>query len=186
MNTASAVSSDVILADAGDEDMPAIRRIYAHHVLHGLASFEEEAPSLDEMRSRRRAVRDLGLPYLAAKDARDGRLLGYAYAALYRPRRAYRFTVEDSVYLAAGEQGRGIGRLLLQALIARCAAAGCRQMVAIIGDGHNNAASVGLHRACGFRMVGVLQDVGFKQDGWRDTVLMQRSLGDGATTKPAG
>lgn len=112
-------------------------------------------------------------------------MLGYAYATQYRPRRAYRFTVEDSVYMAEGAQRRGIGRLLLQGVIDRCEAAGFRQMIAIIGDGSNNAGSVGLHAACGFRMVGTFENVGFKHDGWRDTVLMQRALGNGHTTKPS-
>lgn len=176
--------SPVTLSDASESDMAQIQRIYAHHVLHGLASFEEEPPALAEMLERREKVLEHGLPYLAAKDESD-RVLGYAYATPYRPRRAYRFTVEDSVYLAEGAQRRGIGRLLLQAVIDRCTAAGFRQMVAIIGDGENNAGSVGLHAACGFRMVGSFTDVGFKHDGWRDTALMQRVLGDGAETRPS-
>jgi L-amino acid N-acyltransferase YncA len=180
---AHAPSPSVILADASEADMAQIQRIYAHHVRQGLASFEEEPPPLDEMLARREKVLEHGLPYLAAKDS-DGRVLGYAYATPYRPRRAYRFTVEDSVYMAEGAQRRGIGRLLLQGVIDRCTAAGFRQMIAIIGDGEHNAGSVGLHAACGFRMVGVFQDVGFKHDGWRDTALMQRSLGNGAATKP--
>jgi len=173
----------VTLGDASETDMAQVQRIYAHHVLHGLASFEEEPPSLEEMLGRRAKVLEHGLPYLVAKDG--DRVLGYAYATQYRPRRAYRFTVEDSVYMAEGAQGRGIGRLLLNAVIGRCAAAGFRQMIAIIGDGSNNAGSVGLHGACGFRLVGTFETVGFKHDGWRGTVLMQRALGDGAETKPA-
>lgn len=169
-----------ILSDATEADMAQIQRIYAHHVLQGLASFEEAPPSLDEMLSRREKVLEHGLPYLVAKAANEDRVLGYAYATQYRPRRAYRFTVEDSVYMAEGAQRRGIGRLLLQGVVDRCAAAGFRQMIAIIGDGENNAGSVGLHRACGFRMVGSFTDVGFKHDGWRDTALMQRALGEGA------
>lgn len=180
MNT---LSPTVLLRDASADDMAQVQRIYAHHVLHGLASFEEEPPTLDEMLRRRAAVLDHGLPYIVAA-ADDGRLLGYAYATQYRPRRAYRFTVEDSVYMAEGQQGRGIGKRLLNAVIARCEAAGFRQMVAIIGDGENNAGSVKLHRACGFRLVGTLETVGFKHDGWRDTILMQRSLGEGAASKP--
>lgn len=172
----------ITLSDATEADMAQIQRIYAHHVLQGLASFEEEPPPLAEMRARREKVLEHGLPYLVAKE--NDRVLGYAYATPYRPRRAYRFTVEDSVYLAEGAQRRGIGRLLLQAVIDRCTAAGFRQMVAIIGDGENNAGSVGLHAACGFRLVGSFTDVGFKHDGWRDTALMQRVLGDGAETKP--
>ncbi len=179
--TALAPSLSVILADASESDMAQIQRIYAQHVLQGLASFEEEPPPLAEMLSRREKVLEHGLPYLVAKE--HDRVLGYAYATPYRPRRAYRFTVEDSVYMAEGAQRRGIGRLLLQGVIDRCESAGFRQMIAIIGNSAN-AGSIGLHAACGFRMVGVFQDVGFKHDGWRDTVLMQRSLGEGAGTKP--
>lgn len=173
-----------LLSDATEADMAQVQRIYAHHVLQGLASFEEEPPPLAEMLERRAKVLEHGLPYLVAKDAHEDRVLGYAYATPYRPRRAYRFTVEDSVYMAEGAQRRGIGRLLLQAVIDRCTAAGFRQMIAIIGDGEKNAGSVGVHRSCGFRLVGSFTDVGFKHDGWRDTALMQRVLGDGNTTKP--
>lgn len=162
--------------------MAQVQRIYAHHVLQGLASFEEEPPPLAEMLERRAKVLEHGLPYLVARE--NGVVLGYAYATPYRPRRAYRFTVEDSVYMAEGAQRRGIGRLLLQGVIDRCTAAGFRQMIAIIGDGEKNAGSVGVHRSCGFRLVGSFTDVGFKHDGWRDTALMQRVLGDGNTTKP--
>jgi phosphinothricin acetyltransferase len=178
---ASATPTTVTLRDATVADMAQVQRIYAHHVLHGLASFEEEPPALEEICARRAKVLEHGLPYLVAECA--GRVLGYAYATQYRPRRAYRFTVEDSVYMAEGEHGRGIGRLLLQGVIERCEAAGFRQMVAIIGNSAN-AGSIGLHRACGFRLVGTFENVGFKLGGWRDTVLMQRSLGDGAATAP--
>lgn len=178
---ASSVTQPILLADASEADMAQIQRIYAHHVLHGLASFEEEPPSLEEMVSRREKVLEHGLPYLVAKEG--DRVLGYAYATQYRPRRAYRFTVEDSVYMAEGAQRRGIGRLLLQGVIDRCEAAGFRQMIAIIGNSAN-AGSIGLHSACGFRMVGVFEHVGYKHDGWRDTVLMQRALGAGHTTGP--
>lgn len=171
------------IQDAGEADMAAIQRIYAHHVRHGLASFEEEAPSLDEMLARRAHVLQAGLPYLAAKGS-DGAVLGYAYATSYRPRPAYRHSIEDSVYVADGLQGNGIGRALLAALIARCEAGPWRQMIAIIGNGTQNAGSVALHRSLGFEIVGVLKDVGFKLGGWRDTLLMQRALGEGATTLP--
>lgn len=179
----NAIAPAVTLRDASEADMAQVQRIYAHHVLHGLASFEEEPPALDEMLSRRAKVLELGLPYIVAVDERD-RVLGYAYATQYRPRRAYRFTVEDSVYMAEGEAGRGIGRRLLTAVVERCASAGFRQMVAIIGDGENNAGSIGVHRACGFHLVGTLGNVGYKHDGWRDTVLMQRALDDGAAEPP--
>lgn len=178
---ALAPAAAVTVSDAFESDMAQIQRIYAHHVLHGLTSFEEEPPPLEEMLSRREKVLEHGLPYLVAKE--HDRVLGYAYATQYRPRRAYRFTVEDSVYMAEGAQRRGIGRLLLQGVIDRCASAGFRQMIAIIGNSAN-AGSIGLHSACGFRMVGTFETVGFKHDGWRDTVLMQRALGDGNTTKP--
>jgi L-amino acid N-acyltransferase YncA len=181
--TPSPVTPSILLADASEADMAQIQRIYAHHVLHGLASFEEEPPPLTEMLSRREKVLEHGLPYLVAKDESD-RVLGYAYATQYRPRRAYRFTVEDSVYMAEGAQRRGIGRLLLQGVIDRCTASGFRQMIAIIGNSAN-AGSIGLHAACGFRLVGTFETVGFKHDGWRDTVLMQRALGAGAAEPPA-
>lgn len=182
MNALAPAASSVTVSDASESDMAQIQRIYAHHVLHGLASFEEEPPPLAEMLSRREKVLEHGLPYLVAKDE-SGRVLGYAYATQYRPRRAYRFTVEDSVYMAEGAQRRGIGKLLLNAVIDRCASAGFRQMIAIIGNSAN-AGSIGLHAACGFRVVGTFENVGFKHDDWRDTVLMQRALGDGNTTKP--
>jgi phosphinothricin acetyltransferase len=174
-------SPSVTVSDATEADMAQVQRIYAHHVLHGLASFEEEPPSLAEMLERRAKVLEHGLPYLVARDS--DRVLGYSYATPYRPRRAYRFTVEDSVYMAEGVQRRGIGRLLLQGVIDRCETAGFRQMIAIIGNS-GNAGSIGLHAACGFRLVGTFENVGFKHDGWRDTVLMQRSLGEGSATKP--
>jgi phosphinothricin acetyltransferase len=183
MNALAPAPFSVTLSDASEADMAQVQRIYAQHVRHGLASFEEEPPPLDEMLARRDKVLEHGLPYLVARE--NDRVLGYAYATPYRPRRAYRFTVEDSVYMAEGAQRRGIGRLLLQGVIDRCEAAGFRQMIAIIGDGANNAGSVGLHAACGFRMVGTFENVGFKHDGWRDTVLMQRALGDGAESRPS-
>jgi phosphinothricin acetyltransferase len=182
MNALAPAASSITVSNASESDMAQIQRIYAHHVLHGLASFEEEPPPLAEMLSRREKVLEHGLPYLVAKDE-SGRVLGYAYATQYRPRRAYRFTVEDSVYMAEGAQRRGIGKLLLNAVIDRCATGGFRQMIAIIGNSAN-AGSIGLHAACGFRMVGTFENVGFKHDGWRDTVLMQRALGEGNTTKP--
>lgn len=177
----NALLPTVTLRDATEADMAQVQHIYAHHVLHGLASFEEEPPARDEMLARRAKVLEHGLPYIVAVEG--DRVVGYAYATPYRPRRAYRFTVEDSVYMAEGEQGRGIGKRLLMAVVERCADAGFRQMVAIIGNSAN-AGSIGLHRSCGFRLVGTFENVGFKHDGWRDTVLMQRSLGDGAETKP--
>ena len=161
--------------------MAAVQAIYAHHVLTGLASFEEQPPTLDEMLRRRAGVLDLGLPYLVAE--REGRIVGYCYATSYRPRPAYRFTVEDSVYVAEGEGGRGTGSALLGALIAGCEAGPWRQMIAVIGDS-GNAGSIALHKRHGFIPAGMLRNVGFKHGRWVDSVLMQRGLGPGATTLP--
>jgi phosphinothricin acetyltransferase len=158
----------------GEADLPAVQAIYAHHVLYGLASFEEEPPPVEEMRSRWQKTLDLGLPYLAAE--LDGAVVGYSYAGAYRPRGAYRFTVENSVYVRDGLAGRGIGTALLDELIARCEAGPWRQMLAVIGD-RENQASIALHRRCGFRLIGILDSVGHKHGRWVDTVLMQRALG---------
>ena len=153
--------------------MRQVAAIYRHHVLHGLASFEEVPPDEAEIRARFEAVRKAGLPYIVYEE--EGQILGYAYAGPYRTRSAYRFTVENSVYVREGYGGRGIGRALLTALIERCAAGPWKQMVAVIGDSENHA-SIGLHRALGFRMVGTLEKVGYKFNRWVDTVLMQRAL----------
>ncbi|MFC3282123.1 GNAT family N-acetyltransferase [Litchfieldella rifensis] len=169
------------LRDARDADMPGIQALYTHHVLHGTASFEEVPPTLDEMRSRREAVLAAGLPYLVA--ARQEHILGFSYATPYRPRPAYRHTVEDSVYIAEGMGGRGIGKALLEVLIARCEQGSWRQMLAVIGDS-NNVGSIALHRKCGFEPIGTFKSVGFKFGGWLDTVLMQRALGAGGETLP--
>ncbi|MDE3080121.1 MAG: N-acetyltransferase [Paracoccaceae bacterium] len=171
----------VRVRDAQPSDMAAVQAIYAHHVLHGIATFEEISPSVEEMQSRRAAVLAAGLPYLVAEIG--GQVLGYAYATAYRPRPAYRHTVEDSVYVAEGQGGRGIGAALLTALIARCEAGRWRQMVAVIGNS-GNAGSIALHRRLGFREVGTLTSVGFKLGRWVDTVLMQRALGPGDGTPP--
>ncbi|MBS0224421.1 MAG: N-acetyltransferase [Proteobacteria bacterium] len=161
------------IADAIEEDFEAITAIYGHHVRHGLASFEEEAPSRAEMLSRREKVQALGLPYLVAR--LGGRVAGYSYATSYRPRPAYRHTVENSVYIDKDLAGRGIGKALLLELIARCERGPRRQMIAVIGDSANTG-SIELHRRCGFRRVGTLEAVGFKHGRWVDTVLMQRTL----------
>lgn len=171
-----------LIRDARDDDMPVVQAIYAHHVLTGLASFEEVPPSAAEMTARRAHVLALGLPYLVAE--REGTVVGYAYASTYRPRPAYRFTVEDSVYVAPGCGGQGIGGALLGALIARCEAGPWRQMLAVIGDS-DNAGSLALHRRLGFRPAGTLVSVGFKFGRWVDSVLMQRPLGPGDDTPPA-
>ena len=168
--------------EAASEDIAAIARIYDHHVLTGLASFEDEPPGEDEMRRRFADVRARGLPWLVARDA-DGAILGYAYVAPYRLRTAYRYTLEDSIYLTPEAQRRGIGRALLGALVARATALGYRQMVAVIGDSAN-ASSIALHDRLGFRRVGLLPATGFKFGRWIDSVLMQRELGEGAATPP--
>ena len=162
-----------VIRDAAAPDFARITQIYADHVLNGFGTFEEVPPSCDEMRRRHAEVRERGLPYLVAADG--DAVLGYAYAALYRVRSAYRFTVEDSVYVADAAMRRGLGAKLLDGVIAGCAAAGMKQMVAVIGDSDNRA-SIALHEKCGFRRVGVLTDVGFKRNRWVDTVIMQRRL----------
>jgi L-amino acid N-acyltransferase YncA len=158
-------------------DLAPITRIYAHAVRHGTASFEIEPPDEAEMTRRQEAVRDGGYPFLVAERGRE--VLGFAYAGPYRARPAYRWTVEDSVYVAPQAQQQGIGRALLERLIAESEARGFRQMIAVIGDSAQ-AASIALHRAAGFRLVGTLEAVGFKFDRWLDSVLMQRRLGAGA------
>jgi L-amino acid N-acyltransferase YncA len=171
----------ILVRDANETDMSAIAGIYAQHVLHGLASFEEVPPSLDEMKSRRHGVLGLGLPYLAAE--LNGRVVGYSYATFYRARPAYRYTVEDSVYVEDGLQGRGIGTALLTELIARCERGPWRQMLAVIGDS-DNTGSIALHRRLGFTPCGTLAAVGFKFGRWVDSVFMQRALGPGDSQKP--
>lgn len=169
------------IRDAREADMAAVQEIYAYHVLHGLATFEEIPPSTEEMAARRAAVLERGLPYLVAE--RDGRVVGYAYAGTYRARPAYRFTLEDSIYVAHGLGGQGLGKALLTALLGRCEAGPWRQMLAVIGDSGNEG-SIALHRSLGFRPVGVQNAVGFKLGRWVDTVQMQRELGSGARTQP--
>ncbi|MGA3683417.1 GNAT family N-acetyltransferase [Pseudomonas graminis] len=175
------MADELILRDARESDMPAVQAIYAHHVIHGTASFELEPPTLEQMLQRRADICANGLPYLVAE--RDGEVVGYAYATPYRPRPAYRFTVEDSVYVREGMAGFGIGHALLAAVIQHCTASGRRQMVAIIGNSENSA-SIRLHTRLGFRQVGVFESVGFKHGRWLDTVIMQRELGEGASTTP--
>lgn len=165
-------------------DIAAIQAIYAGHVLRGTASFEQTPPDAAEMAQRRTTVIELGLPHLVAEQP-DGRIVGFAYAGLYRPRPAYRHTVEDSIYLDPAATGRGTGRRLLDAVIDQAEARGFRQMVAVIGDS-GNAASIALHARAGFRHVGTFRSVGFKFGRWLDTVLMQRPLGPGDDTLPSG
>ena len=170
-----------LIRDAAESDITDVQRIYADHVLNGLATFEEVPPSVEEMVTRYRAIVATGLPYLVAE--LDGKVVGYSYATPYRPRPAYRYTVEDSVYVANGLRGRGIGGTLLQALVSRCEAGPWRQMLAVIGN-RENAGSVALHRRTGFQLVGTFASVGFKLGQWVDTVLMQRPLGAGSSLPP--
>lgn len=162
-------------------DLAEIERIYAHHVLHGAASFEEEPPSAAELARRRADVLERGLPYLVAE--LDGQVAGYSYASPYRSRSAYRYTLENSVYIRADLVGRGLGRRLLEAVIARCTAGGWRQMVAVIGDS-GNLPSIRFHERLGFRPIGTLRSVGYKFSRWTDSVLMQRELGRGDAALP--
>jgi len=178
----AARAPELSVRDCAESDMPAIARIYGHHVRHGFGSFEEVPPSLEEMRRRRDEILLKCLPYIVAVDG-AGDVLGYAYASPYRTRSAYRFSLEDSIYVAPEATRGGIGRLLLRHLIERCTALGFRQMIAVIGD-TGNAGSIGLHRALGFRLVGTLASIGFKANRWVDGVLMQRALGPGDGTPP--
>lgn len=173
----------VIVRDAQPADMAAVQAIYATHVLHGLATFEEIPPDLAEMNARREAVLAAGLPYLVAQV--EDRVVGYSYATAYRARAAFRYTLEDSVYVADGLVGRGVGHALLQELLARCASGGWRQMLAVIGDS-DNSRSIALHRRFGFEHAGTQCSVGFKFGRWVDTVQMQRALGEGDRTLPVG
>ena len=172
---------NIAIRPSRDDDIAEIAAIYRHHVLHGVASFEELPPDEDEVARRRREILALGLPYLVAE--RSGRVVGYCYASRYRARSAYRFTLEDSIYVDAAEVGRGIGRALLSTLIERCCELGYRQMVAVIG-GSDQWPSIRLHETLGFTRTGLLPAVGFKFGSWIDCVLMQRALGSGATTLP--
>ena len=165
-----------------EADLASVTAIYAHYVLTGLASFEIEAPGEAEMRRRRADVLALGLPYFVAE--RGGEIVGFAYAAPFRTRPAYRYTVEDSVYVHGDHLGHGVGATLLAVLIAACERAGCRQMIAVIGDSANQA-SIKLHERCGFALAGLLPSTGFKFGRWVDSVLMQRALGKGDGTLPS-
>jgi L-amino acid N-acyltransferase YncA len=173
--------TDITIRDAAETDISAIAAIYSPAVLHGTASFEIDPPDEMEMLRRFRAIRAGGYPYLAA--TRDGALVGYAYASAYRPRPAYRHTVENSIYVAPEGQRGGVGRALMAALIAECEIRGFRQMIAGIGDSANDS-SIGLHRALGFELVGIARSVGWKHGRWLDHVLMQRPLGPGDSTPP--
>jgi phosphinothricin acetyltransferase len=172
-----------MIRPARDEDLAPIQAIYAHHVLTGLATFEEVPPDAPEIARRRAELLARGLPFLVAEA--EGTVLGYAYAGPYRDRPAYRYCLEDSIYLAPDAVGRGVGQRLLAALIEGCTALGYRQMVAVIGDS-GNAASIAVHARAGFRHVGTFRAVGFKFGRWVDTVLMQRPLGPGDAAPPGG
>ena len=163
------------------EDIAAIQAIYAHHVLHGLGTFETEPPGETEMLARYEQITAAGYPYLVVTF--EDQVLGYAYANHFRARAAYSHTVEDSIYVAPHATGRRVGRTVLDALVARCTVLGFRQMLAVIGDSAN-AASIGVHRSCGFEHTGVMRAVGRKFDQWVDVVIMQRALGPGADTPP--
>jgi L-amino acid N-acyltransferase YncA len=175
--------SSLLVRASTEADVARCAEIYCHHVLYGTASFEVDPPDLAEMKKRRDAVLALGLPYLVAE--RGGRVLGYAYAGNWRPRPAYKYSVEDSVYIDKDAVGRGVGRALLPALIEQCTVLGKRQMVAVIGDSAQTA-SIRLHASCGFETVGTLKSIGFKFGRWLDSVLMQRSLGSGDAAAPGG
>ena len=162
-------------------DAPALAVIYGHHVLHGFGTFEEVPPTADDMAERRAAIVALGLPHMVAEV--DGKVLGYAYAGAFRPRAAYRYTVEDSVYVSPDAIGQGVGRAVLTEVLKTCEALGVRQVMAVIGDS-GNAASIGLHTALGFEPAGICRSVGFKHGQWVDTVWMQKSLNAGDATLP--
>ena len=175
------MGSAILIRDAADADIATVQAIYTHYVLNATASFEEVPPTIEDLLARRRKLLDAGLPYLVATI--DDQVAGYAYASSYRPRSAYRYTIEDSVYVADGLHSRGIGTALLSALIEQCEAGDWRQMIAVIG-GAENAASIALHRRFGFEQIGTVKAVGFKFGRWLDTILMQRPLGPGAEKLP--
>lgn len=171
----------ILIRPSQDADLPAITAIYAHHVLHGTGTFETTPPTEAEMASRRSDVLGKGLPWLVAEV--DGAVAGFAYGNWFKPRAAYRYSVEDSIYLAPHQQGKGLGRALMAELLAQLERAGVRRVMAVIGDSAN-AGSVGLHRALGFEPVGTVPSCGWKFNRWLDIVLMQRALGAGDTTAP--
>ena len=164
-----------------DEDVPAITAIYAHHVLHGTGTFETEPPTVQDMNARRADVLSKKLPYLVAES--NGEVLGFAYCNWFKPRPAYRFSAEDSIYLADSARGQGLGSKLLAAVSEAAESVGVRKLIAVIGDSAN-AGSIGVHRAQGFTHVGILKDCGWKFGEWRDVVLMEKVLGAGSSTKP--
>lgn len=174
-------SQGLLIRPSFDADLPAIHAVYEFAVLHGTGTFETEVPDVAEMARRRAEVLGRKLPWLVAES--NGQVVGYAYANYFRPRMAYRFCLEDSIYLLPDQQGRGVGRLLLTELMSRCEALGARQMLAVIGDSQN-LASIGVHKALGFEHTGVLKASGWKFSRWLDVVLMQRQLGQGDQSNP--
>ena len=170
-----------LIRPSREDDIPAITAIYAHHVLHSTGTFETEAPGIADMTARRADVLSKGLPYLVAED--DGQIAGFAYGNWFKPRPAYRYSAEDSIYLAPDAHRKGLGRALLAELLAYFEAAGIRKVMAIIGDS-TNAGSIGVHRALGFEQAGIIQSCGWKFGAWRDIVIMQKTLGTGDTQPP--
>jgi len=170
-----------ILRPSQEPDLPAITAIYGHHVLHGSGTFETEPPTLADMRARRAEVLARHLPFLVAEEG--GRILGFAYCNWFKPRPAYRFSAEDSIYLSPDAHRRGLGRALLAELAAQAQAAGVRKLIAVIGDSAN-AGSIGVHRSVGFEQVGVLKSCGWKFERWLDVVLMEKTLGAGNSRPP--
>jgi len=173
--------SSITIRASRDEDVPAVCAIYAHHVLHGTGSFETDPPTPADMAARRADVLSKNLPYIVAEQ--DGKILGFAYCNWFKPRPAYRFSAEDSIYIADEARGQGLGALLLKELEAQAEAAGVRKLIAVIGDSAN-AGSVGVHRKQGFSHVGVIKDCGWKFGEWRDIVLMEKVIGAGSSTRP--
>lgn len=175
-----------LIRPSTSDDIPAITAIYAHHVLHGTGTFETTPPTEAEMSARRADVLAKGLPYLVIEDTADAEsssLLGFAYCNWFKPRPAYRFSAEDSIYLAPDVGGRGLGRFLLTELMAQSERAGVRKLIAVIGDSANHG-SIGVHRVCGFAPVGVLSACGWKFNRWLDVVLMEKALGLGSGMPP--
>ena len=173
--------SSPLIRPSTEADLPAITRIYGHHVLNGTGTFETTPPTEDEMAARRADVLGKNLPWLVVEQ--DGQVLGYAYGNWFKPRPAYRFSVEDSIYMAPEAAGKGLGRALLTELLAQLERGGTRKVMAVIGDS-NNAGSVGVHRALGFTLVGTVASCGWKFDRWLDIVIMEKTLGAGDSTRP--
>ena len=173
--------TDIIIRDARDEDMLTIQEIYAFQVLHGVSSWEEEPPSLEEIILRRDAVTQAGYPYRVA--VRGDEVVGYSYASAYRPRPGYRYTVENSIYVADAAQRMGLGKRLLEDLIVLCTALNFRQMIAVVGDSENHM-SINFHKKMGFQQVGIIRSIGYKFGRWMDSVVLQLQLGDADTTPP--